>query len=303
MTDTLETTDTHDTSDSLAEYEAQRAAQYEPDADIGTQTVEAPEPEKQEVEEQPDPARELEKARKSLQNRSSAAREAQARAAAAEQRAAELEARLAALEGKATDDPLAQLRDDDADPIGDLEAIKRHFRNSQQQKQAEVEQQQQQAAKQREVQALSNYAAPFEEDFKVANPDYDQASQHLYQSRLDELKAIYNDPDRAQEQITQELLDLISTARQRNEDPAAIVYSLAKQRGFNGKVAISNAVDKGAEQLQTIKRGQQAARTVGGGRAESSEMTYEGVMALPASQREAAFEKLRAQEQRREMMG
>jgi hypothetical protein len=301
-------TDTMETNDTSAEYEALRSAQYEEDGqDAGTETMQAAdEPaEVQEGEEQTDPTEQrvetdLEKLQKSVKERSGAARRERQGRLAAEQRAQELEARLAALEAKSSDDPLAQLREDDADPIGDLEAIKRYFRANQQTQAQQQAQQQEQANRQREIQTLTNYAAPFEEDFKAENPDYDQAAQHLAQGRMEDLLAMYaGDANRAQQHFNQELLTLIANAKAQNADPAAIVYDLAKKRGFNSKVAIDNASNK----LQTIQRGQQASRSLSGGKAESGEITVEAINRMPSNQRAAAFEKLREQERRREAMG
>jgi len=299
MSETFDASQTADdtTDDVNAEYEAAREAE---EGDSGTQ-IEGEEG----ATDDPDAASEkaelsdVDKVKASLKERANAARRERQRANDAEAKAAALEARLAALEGKKTDDPFAALRDDDADPIGDLDAIKKILRGEAESRTKTQAEQQAAQQQQRNVQALSTWAAEHEADLRLEHPDYDKAAEYVRESRLKELEQIHGSKPEAEKALFNELLGVVAKCRADNRDPAEVIYNLAHTRGYKNTVAIDNA----AEKLQVVKRGQTASRTLSGGKADSSELTIESINRMPSDQRYAAYQKLRAQEQAREARG
>lgn len=294
MSDTFETPTADDAAtDTQADYEAQRAAQYD-------EPEEGQEPEEQGPEQRQETP-DVEKLQKSLRERSGAARRERESRMAAEARAADLEARLAALEGK-KDDPLAGLKEDDSDPLGDLEALKRWVKGQAVAGDQERVQRAQAQQQQQNVKALSDWASEYEQDFKIENPDYDDAANHVAASRLEELKMLHGEA-KAQDEFMKEMVGLVAQCKAQQLDPAEVVYKIAKQRGYARK---ATPVDNQVAKTETIKRGQQAAKSLGSavGKAETSELTIEAINAIKdPNQRYAAYEKMRAQEQRREQYG
>ena len=119
------------------------------------------------------------------------------------------------------------------------------------------------------MQQLTTRAAAMERDFATANPDYDKASSHLFEMRRQELVAAgWTDPAEIQTMMANEATGLAARALQQGRNPAAVVYELAKLRGYaaapdpaaNGG---GNGVVDPAAQLRTIERGQQQSRSVG----------------------------------------
>lgn len=297
MSDTFDTTATDDTAplDTQAEYEAMRDGQHD-------ELQESDETPPQDPDPQPE-APDVEKLQKSLRERSGAARQAKEEARLAREELAALRAEIEALKGGQKDDPLAALKDDDSDPIGDLEALKRWVKGQAQAGDQEKVQRAQATQQQQNIKQLSDWASEYEQDFKLENPDYDDAANHVAASRLEELKVIHGDEKSAQDAFMKEMVGLVAQCQEKKLDPAEVVYKIAQQRGYARK---ATPVDNQAQKADTIKRGQQAAKSLGsaGGKAETSELSIESINAIKdPTQRYAAYEKLRAQEQRREQYG
>ncbi len=118
------------------------------------------------------------------------------------------------------------------------------------------------------MQQLTTRAAAMERDFAATNPDYDKASAHLFEMRRQELVAAgWTDPAEIQTMMANEATGLAARALQQGRNPAAVVYELAKLRGYAVAPPPANGAGNGAadatEQLRTIERGQQQARSVG----------------------------------------
>lgn len=111
-----------------------------------------------------------------------------------------------------------------------------------------------------------------EADFRDEHPDYDEAARHYAVSRAQELMKFGLDPAKIQPMLREEFASLAATAIRGRKNPAAVVYELAKGRGF-GTQAAEPAADpklgKGAGKLDALERGQRATSPLsrGGGRA------------------------------------
>lgn len=124
------------------------------------------------------------------------------------------------------------------------------------------------------VQQLTVRAAAMEREFAATTPDYDKASSHLFEMRRQELVAAgWTDPAEIQTMMANEATGLAARALQQGRNPAAVVYELAKLRGYAGPAPSGDAAGNGngapqpgaAEgQLRTIAAGQQQSRQVRG---------------------------------------
>lgn len=257
--------------------------------------AEADEAEEQSAEHAPKPQKDWEKV--AHDKAGQAAKERSMRREAV-RRAQELEARLERLErGSAPQsDPLneliANLREDDEDPIGDLSSVKaiakamleRDRRESEEQ--AKAQQQQQHFAK------LSRDMAEAEEDFRAEHPDYDDAMKHFKTSLLGELEDEGFSGQELKREFESKLITLVDRALSNGRDPAQIVYNRAKKYGF-----ASSEVDAATKKLQTIGKAQSAGRTpVNSG--TKADLTLESVNKLQGAAFDKAFEALRKQQMR-----
>lgn len=111
-----------------------------------------------------------------------------------------------------------------------------------------------------------------ENEFASRTPDYQQAASYLLAARHRELEAVgWADPAERQTILTREAEGLAARAAQLARNPGEMVYELAKQRGYAAPAPAneaqngtgSSATPTGEQQIRTIERGQQQARSVG----------------------------------------
>lgn len=148
--------------------------------------------------------------------------------------------------------------------------------------------------------------------FEGKNADYKQAYNFLLETRAKELVAIgYDDPRTMIEAGADPMSPEVQAAAKalhdaliadekgiadlafgKKKSPAEIIYNLAKQRGYKMTGKAPDA-GKGAEQLDTIERGQAANKSLNGagGAASGDEMTAERLLAMPLDEFEAWSEK------------
>ncbi len=221
----------------------------------------------------------------------------------AEARATALEERLARLErgngGQVSDEiDFSKIPDVDADPIGNLEALRKLAVRMAEQQQQEQRQTQAQTAQQRQFQQINTRMQEYENDFREVTPDYDDAAKHFREARMQELEEQGYEGDELQKALTAELVGLVARAMQSGKDPAEVVYKLAKNRGFGASGATK--LDKLPGKLQTIDRGQKASRSLSGmgGKTGDGELSAESVYKLEGAAFDAAFAKLKAQAKR-----
>jgi hypothetical protein len=125
-----------------------------------------------------------------------------------------------------------------------------------------------------------------ETEIRKTAPDYDEATAHLEQGRVAELKAIYAD-DNPQAMALARQYGLSSVGELRNAvlnqdriavaqqafslgmSPAQLYYNLAKQRGYQPK-ALNGQANGDAQKvaqaaIDAARKGQRAAKSIGGG--------------------------------------
>ncbi len=211
------------------------------------------------------------------------------------QRRRDLEARLEALEAakpkEETPDELLELigalRDDDEDPISDIESVKRALKLFAQRQKAEAEAEASSRGKQTEQQRFMSTVMDFEAEFREERPDYDNAAKFLRESIQAELEVRGYSGEELQRALASELIGMTQTALKAQKNPAEIAYSLAERRGYKpGSVAKTEekaerkeekqpVIDTTTEKLQTLQKGQQAGRSLSavGGKSGDGSMT------------------------------
>ena len=221
-------------------------------------------------------------------------------AAAERSRRRELERRLAALEAERQprqqadplNDLIANLREDDEDPIGDLSSVKAIAKAMLERDRREAEEQAKAQQQQQHFAKLSRDMAEAEDDFRAEHPDYDDAMKHFKTSLLGELEDEGFSGQELKREFESKLITLVDRALSNGRDPAQIVYNRAKKYGF-----ASSEVDAATKKLQTIGKAQSAGRApVNSG--TKADLTLESVNKLQGAAFDKAFEALRKQQMR-----
>lgn len=161
----------------------------------------------------------------------------------AEQDLAKLTGRFATLEELARaaaqqQAPKPEVPDVNTDPVAHFQHELRQrdekiaqFENWQRQQQAQAQQQQQ-------ISHIRQYATQAETDFSRDTPDYTEAATYVQMVRNAQLEAIgITDQGQRAQQLAMEALNLAAGAQQRGQNPAAIIYQMAKASGWKAKAA------------------------------------------------------------------
>ena len=117
------------------------------------------------------------------------------------------------------------------------------------------------AAQAQTVQAVLGQASQLEREFVQTTPDYHEAGAFLRTARAQELAALGVDPYRAQQIVAAESVQLAHAALQHGRNPAQVIYTLAKTRGYAGQQ--QQHVSDDAAKLARIAKGQEAATSLG----------------------------------------
>lgn len=206
---------------------------------------------------------------------------------------------------------VASLRDDDDDPIEDIATLKRTIKEFMSRQQAETAAERAQQQQQKALTSFHTSVAEGEAEFKADNPDYDDAVKHFRQSVREELEEQGLSGNELEKEFATTLINLARKAMDADRNPAEVVYSLAKKRGFKGgsaaskvedKIAATQAdIDKAAEKIQTLKQGQQAGRSlssVGSSAGTGGQVTLASAAKKTGKELLADYQKLKAQAKR-----
>jgi len=200
---------------------------------------------------------------------------------------------------------IAQLREDDEDPLHDIAALKSFLRRLQENNRTEREREQQlstqQAAFNRHMTAVAEHEADFRED----HPDYDTAVAHFRDSVRAELAEQGLSGEELDRTFATTLINLSKQAVERGKNPAEVVYTLAQKRGYAPNAAPPSPkpaapLDNPSQKLQTLQRGQQAARSLSavGGKSTGGQLTLSSVANLEGKELLEGYAKLKAQQKR-----
>jgi hypothetical protein len=265
-----------------AEFDAARDAeeQDETGVEAGADGTEGTEEGQEQARDVQDP----DKLAKQVVDTGRALKEARRTTRELKQQMEEVQAKLEAAERRQVQAPAqtqapAAMPDPNVDPIGALEWMKGHFEQQDAAQKTQAQRHADQQASQRQTQALAQRMNDYEADFKEDHPDYTDAAEHLKTTRLDELKEAGFTGDDLNRALAQDMFSIVTRAMQAGKDPAEVVYNLAKRRGYG--------VDKNATKLQTIAKGQQAARSMPSGGRPSGHLPVDQGVKLKG----AAFDK------------
>ena len=134
----------------------------------------------------------------------------------------------------------------------------------------QYQEQQQQVGNQ--ITQLQNVAMSAEREFAAQTPDYNDAAQYLQGFRSKQLERLGYTPQERGAMMAQEALSLAARAFQRNENPASIIYEMAKISGYSQKAADpaaengASSTEESARRLQTVQRGQGQSLSLSGAR-------------------------------------
>lgn len=190
--------------------------------------------------------------------------EAERRAALLEERMNLILQRIPQQEQPKSDQPQTPpIPELDKDPVGNLSGRLDRQDNILRVLAQAIAGQGQQTQQQQETAAMAARATAMEREFAARTPDYQQALDHLLNSRVAELAAAgLTDPAEVQMLISREAGDMAKTAMQRGINPAELVYKSAQARGYRPKPPTPPPNNGAAEQIETIARGQQQSRGV-----------------------------------------
>lgn len=88
---------------------------------------------------------------------------------------------------------------------------------------------------QEQVRRFTQTVAAQVQAFKQSVPDYDQALQHVMNTRREELRAMGTAEAEIPHVIDAESLYLARTAMEAGKNPGEALYQMARQRGFQGR--------------------------------------------------------------------
>lgn len=205
----------------------------------------------------------------------------------------ELERRLEALESgggrRQADDTRATDRrapadeediDPDVDPIGAMKQLRAKVAAYEAQDRLERENEEQRQRRETAIGRVEQRLQEHETDFREDHPDYDDAARHYAQARARELLGFGISEGNVKTMLREEFAVLAQRAMEARKNPAAVVYEMAKGRGYKRGGTAKEPADKGGKaptgagaqtRLKDIARGARAtsALQAGGGRSGS----------------------------------
>lgn len=105
------------------------------------------------------------------------------------------------------------------------------------------------------------------EAYKLDQPDYTEAFNHLYSSRKAELSVLISDPAEVERVAQQEEINIVNEAYRLGKNPGEIFYAMAKQRGYAQKADAEPRIDR-------VEKGLNAARSLGSGGAKPESTSF-----------------------------
>lgn len=122
------------------------------------------------------------------------------------------------------------------------------------------QQRQEYQAYQQHLSNLQSTMTAQEAAFARENQDYYQAVDHLRAMRDRDYQAMgVLDPVERAQLVQNDALFVVQNALHREQDPAAVIYNMARNYGFKG----GSQHEQDAEKLKTVQRGQATARSLG----------------------------------------
>jgi len=110
-----------------------------------------------------------------------------------------------------------------------------------------------------------------EQKFAESNPDYWEAAQHVVNMQRETLELLGVPKEHINAALNRHLAGFAATALQSGKDPAQVTYELAKKSGFKKSQG---------QNMDTLKKGVEASRSVPSGRNTETTLSIEGLAKL-----------------------
>lgn len=181
------------------------------------------------------------------------------------------------------------------DPIGALKYQNDQLRKEMDSMKTGLTQRQQQEAQQREfIQKQQQFIGTYKQsaaEFEKTTPDFKDAYNYLLESREKELKMSgYNDRQVA-ELLADDEAALVATAFQNQQNPAKVIYDLAKLRGYNtsgNMTQVQSKIAENQEKINNLERGVRASKSVNSGGVNAKDsLTLEAVASMSEDELES----------------
>lgn len=138
--------------------------------------------------------------------------------------------------------------------------------------------------------------------FMAEKPDFQDAYQHIAQSRARELTALGYNEQQIRAQLNHEETTIVAEAFRRGISPANVLYQQAIARGYTPKQAQQQA-QASTQKLDTIAKGQSTQKSLSGaGGAPSEGLTLESLVNMSEEEYAATLSKL-GKSKMRQLMG
>ena len=178
--------------------------------------------------------------------------------------------------------PQQQIPEPEKDFVGYVKWLGGQLQQQQAEAQAAQQHQQQMAEAAMRYETVKDYFATSITALKGELPDFDEAADYLYETRVNELKALqaaypaFADENEINKQIGSELNAIVMAAIETGANPAEVIYNYAKNAGFSGKGAPFN------HNIANMRAKQTASRTLtaSNGRAIADPLSLEAIDAM-----------------------
>jgi len=255
------------------------------------QEEQQPEPAAQETQEKPqeaEPAEPDHVPRAEHENIQKALKEARAAQKASEERLAQFTRLVEELRSQ-RQQPAAEKQPEppkipavEEDPIGHFNARLQQYEEALRTVYQQGGQQHQQLAAQVQEREMWTYVERAEAEIRSQKPDYDEACQHLITARARQLDRMYpsdspqvmaaarqagfqTPAEYKQALLNQDGRGLIQQAMQLGVSPAAMLYDLALDAGYQPKGKAPDPAEKAKQQIEATKKGRNASISISGG--------------------------------------
>lgn len=175
--------------------------------------------------------------------------------------------------------PQQPIPEPEKDFVGYVKWLGGQLQQQQAEARAAQQQQQQFAEAAKRYETVKDYFATSITALKGELPDFDAAADYLYETRVNQLKALqaaypaFADENEINKQIGSELNAIVMAAIETGANPAEVIYNYARNAGFSGKGAPFNS------NIASIEAKQNASRTLtaSNGRAIADPVSLEAI--------------------------
>jgi hypothetical protein len=116
-------------------------------------------------------------------------------------------------------------------------------------------------------------------EFAQSTPDFADAYKFALEARLKEYQAVGYDDNEAKQMVIEDEMAIVTKSFQRGENPAKMIYELAKTRGYAKSIPQTTQTNN-AEKLETLQRGIAASKSANSSGTKPTQLTIEAINAM-----------------------